>query len=87
MKTVGIFEAKTKLSELCEQVAESREPVVVTRRGAPLVRIDPIDRAPATIRERRAEYVVRYGKAERRDGDDFEPAARSEEISGFTMEG
>jgi len=42
MTTVGIFEAKTKLSELCEQVAKRREPVVITRRGRPLVRIDPV---------------------------------------------
>jgi len=42
MTTIGLFEAKTKLSELCEQVAKRREPVVITRRGRPLVRIEPV---------------------------------------------
>jgi len=87
MKTVGMFEAKTKLSELCEQVAETREPVVVTRRGTPYVRIDPIDKAPATIQERRMAYTVRYGKAEARDKKDFEPAPRSREVSDFDVSG
>lgn len=38
-----MFEAKAKLSEICELVHRSREPVVVTRRGVPLVRIEPIE--------------------------------------------
>ena len=42
MTTIGLFEAKTKLSELCEQVARGREGVVITRRGRPLVRIEPV---------------------------------------------
>lgn len=42
MTTIGLFEAKTKLSELCEQVARRREAVVITRRGRPLVRIEPV---------------------------------------------
>jgi prevent-host-death family protein len=40
--TVGLFEAKTKLSELCEQVARRRQAIVITRRGRPLVRIEPV---------------------------------------------
>ena len=42
MKSVGLFEAKTRLSEICEQVSKTGEAVTVTRRGKPLVRIDPI---------------------------------------------
>ena len=42
MTTIGLFEAKTKLSELCEQVAKRRQAVVITRRGRPLVRIEPV---------------------------------------------
>ncbi len=42
MTTIGLFEAKTKLSALCEQVAKRREPVIITRRGRPLVRIEPV---------------------------------------------
>ena len=42
METVGIVEAKAKLSELCERVERSGEPIVVTRRGKPFVRIMPL---------------------------------------------
>jgi len=42
MKSVGLFEAKTKLSEICNWVADRRRAIVVTRRGKPLVRIEPI---------------------------------------------
>lgn len=42
MTSIGLFEAKTKLSELCEQVAKRRQGVVITRRGRPLVRIEPV---------------------------------------------
>ena len=42
MKTLGIFEAKTKLSEICEEVATSGEPTEISRRGKPLVRIIPL---------------------------------------------
>ena len=42
MRTIGIFEAKTKLAEICRQVITLNEPVIITKRGTPLVRIDPI---------------------------------------------
>ena len=41
MKTIGIFEAKTKLSVICDEIARTGEPVVVSRRGKPLVTIAP----------------------------------------------
>ncbi|MFQ5687649.1 MAG: type II toxin-antitoxin system Phd/YefM family antitoxin [Candidatus Scalindua sp.] len=43
MKNIGLFEAKTRLSEICEKVRKERQPVLITRRGKPLVRIDPIE--------------------------------------------
>ena len=43
MKGIGLFEAKTKLSEICEGVARTRKSVLITRRGRPLVRIEPVD--------------------------------------------
>ena len=42
MKTVGLFEAKAKLSEICDRVSKGHEAVVITRRGQPLVRIEAI---------------------------------------------
>ena len=67
MTTLGIYEAKTKLSEICERVAQTGEPVVVTRRGVPLVQIDPV--APATgtgsmIWELRDRFVNEHGELE-----------------------
>lgn len=41
MDSVGLFEAKTKFSELCDRVAKNKEPIIVTKRGEPLVVIAP----------------------------------------------
>ena len=38
---VGIFEAKTRLSELVDQVATNGEEVVITKRGRPVARLLP----------------------------------------------
>lgn len=43
--TIGVFDAKTRLSEIVDQVARTGEAVVITRRGRPLVRLVPIDEA------------------------------------------
>ena len=43
--TIGVFDAKTRLSEIIDQVARTGEAVVITRRGRPLVRLVPIDEA------------------------------------------
>ena len=67
MITLGIYEAKTKLSEICERVAQTGEPVVVTRRGVPLVRIDPVgpqDGVGSTIWELRNRFVEEHGDLE-----------------------
>jgi prevent-host-death family protein len=42
---VGVFEAKTRLSELIER-AERGEEIVITRRGRPVARIAPLGRKP-----------------------------------------
>jgi prevent-host-death family protein len=39
--SVGIFEAKTRLSELVEQVAGGGDAVVITKRGKPVARLLP----------------------------------------------
>lgn len=64
MKAIGLFEAKTKFSEVCEAVATKGEAVVVTRRGEPLVRIEPIRNRktkPKGVWERRASYLKTHG--------------------------
>lgn len=79
MKTIGLFEAKTKLSEICGEVSDKGDPVVITRRGRPLVRIEPVREPVMTIRERRAAYMVRHGRLERTDEEDFVPPPRPRE--------
>jgi prevent-host-death family protein len=41
MTTIGLFEAKTRFSEICRRVAGSGEEILVTLRGRPLVRLLP----------------------------------------------
>ncbi len=40
-QTIGAFEAKTRLSELLNQVARGRE-IIITRRGKPVARLSPL---------------------------------------------
>ena len=65
MNIIGLFEAKTKFSEICERVAVQGVGVVVTRRGKPLVKIEPIPkgklRAPS-VWDRRAEFEQQHGR-------------------------
>ena len=65
MIRVGLFKAKTKLSEVCEQVAKRHEPVLITRRGRPLVRIEPVGPGEGIIDsvwERRAAWEKEHGR-------------------------
>jgi prevent-host-death family protein len=43
MKTVSLADAKTRLSELIEQLAEEEE-IVITRHGQPVARLVPASR-------------------------------------------
>jgi prevent-host-death family protein len=47
MKSVGIFEAKTHLARICDEVGRSGVPVVVSRRGRPVAVIAPVERQHA----------------------------------------
>ena len=76
MRTVGIFEAKAKLSEICDQVARSGESVVVTRRGKALVRIDPVVADSFSVWEDREQYIARTGRMK----EEFEVPSRSDEL-------
>ena len=79
MKTIGIFEVKTHLSDICDQVSKTREPVLVTRRGVPIVRIDPltVDDNTSKVWEARSAYITSCGDIDEdlilpgRDADDY----------------
>jgi prevent-host-death family protein len=40
---VGLFDAKTRLSELVEQVTQGGDDIVITRRGKAVARLVPIE--------------------------------------------
>lgn len=86
MKTIGMFEAKARLSEICDRVEKTREPVIVTRRGRPVVRILPFEPA-MSMKERREAYWRRHGEQEQDDTVDFEAAPRSREAVEFRLDG
>lgn len=53
METIGLFEAKTHLSELIAR-AERGEEVVITRHNKPVARLVPIGAAVADVAARRS---------------------------------
>ncbi|MCK5198308.1 MAG: type II toxin-antitoxin system Phd/YefM family antitoxin [Spirochaetales bacterium] len=63
MKAIGIFEVKTKISEICETVKETHEPVLITKRGKPMVRIIPIDESDekSNIWNQRQKFIDNNG--------------------------
>jgi prevent-host-death family protein len=85
MKKIGIFEAKTRLSEICEEVARTQIPVTITRRGVDLVLIEPISRPHMAMKERREAYLTIHSAEEKDDVRDFEPADRLKEQSTFHL--
>ena len=78
----SVQEAKAKLSEICEQVARSGESVVVTRRGKPLVKIEPAEVDRSSVWEDRAEYIAREGPIR----DDFDVPPRSVELPASPLD-
>ena len=76
MRTVGMFEAKAKLSEICDEVSRTGESVTVTRRGIPLVRIDPLASDSFSVWEARDEYIAESGRLK----EEFEIPSRSHEV-------
>ena len=82
MRSVGIFEAKAKLSEICDQVARSGESVVVTRRGQPLVRIGPVAADKFSVWESREDYIARKGRLK----EEFEVPSRSNEVPASPLD-
>jgi prevent-host-death family protein len=57
MGTVGLFDAKTHLSELVAR-AERGEEVVITRHNKPVAKLVPISEVPAELVERRRQVLA-----------------------------
>ncbi|MCA9796078.1 MAG: type II toxin-antitoxin system Phd/YefM family antitoxin [Candidatus Eremiobacteraeota bacterium] len=75
-KEIGLFEAKTRLSEICAKVHETGEAVTITKRGRPLVVITPARTEAPSIKERLARYRERFADSEEPE-DEFVLPQRS----------
>jgi prevent-host-death family protein len=82
---IGLFEAKTKLSQLCANVAETGESVTITRRGKPIVVVNPLPEPTLSILDRMAAYHATYGELESKEPE-FELLPRSAELDTFEFE-
>lgn len=62
MKTVGLFDAKTRFSELCREVSETGESILIERRGVPIAELSPPGRTrPASnIRDDLARFQAEH---------------------------
>ena len=62
MKRIGIYEAKTHLSQVCEEVAQTGEACLISKNNKPLVKIGPYREATEdlsvwdTVEESRGKY-------------------------------
>lgn len=76
---MGLFDAKNCFSGVCDEVAKSGEPLVVTRRGKPLVRIVRVEEAldVTSVWDSVEESVGRYGPLL----DDWELPARNPQLN------
>lgn len=64
MTSVGLFEAKTKFSELCDRVSKNKESILVTKRGEPFVMISPTGEQAheKSVWELRQTFKMEHGK-------------------------
>jgi len=68
-KTVNIYDAKTRLSQLVDEAANGGE-VIIARNGRPVARLVPFQRPPVARKPGRLRGKIRIG----RDFDDPLPA-------------
>ncbi len=57
MESIGLFEAKTHLSELIAR-AERGEEVIITRHNKPVAKLVPINEVPAELVARRRQALA-----------------------------
>ena len=61
MDSIGIYEAKSKLSELVGK-AEAGEVVAITRRGRPVAKIVPVKRSEMVDNSEAVDELIRFSK-------------------------
>lgn len=85
MDTVGLFEAKTHLSELIAR-AERGEEVVITRHNKPVAKLVPITEVSADLVKRRRRALQRLQAVGREAAEQGGPITRGE-IVQWVQEG
>ena len=78
MATVGIFEAKNRLSELVERAAQGEE-IVITRRGEQVARLMPPLAPDALLQAKTLVARIRQSRARHSLGDGVSLRAMIEE--------
>ncbi|MFH0810847.1 MAG: type II toxin-antitoxin system prevent-host-death family antitoxin [Pseudomonadota bacterium] len=67
MDTVGVYEAKTHLTQLLERVAKG-EKITITRHGVPVATLQPVDSAKKTPVREVIDQLKRFRGGHRLDG-------------------
>lgn len=64
MESFALYDAKNRLSELCNKVTETGEPCLISRRGRPIVKIVPVGDPEETdsVWDTVEEAQTKYGK-------------------------
>lgn len=68
---MGIFEAKTRFTALCDEVIRTGQPTMVSKRGKPLVLVTPV---PSETTADREDILCAWSRWEKsHPGDEDEP--------------
>ena len=62
MKAVGISQFKTHVIKILEQVAETQENIVITKRGKPLAQIAPYHVPDTTLKPGKLAHTLVFEK-------------------------
>lgn len=78
MESVALYDAKNRLSELCNKVTETGEPCIISRRGRPIVKLVPVSEADgaSSVWESVEEAQAKYGSLDQ----DIELPERSRDM-------
>lgn len=68
MRHVGVYEAKTHLAQLLDEVAERGESITITRHGKPVAELTPVDQARRKRVREAIESIKKFRKTHTLDG-------------------
>jgi prevent-host-death family protein len=85
MEPVALYDAKNRLSELCNRVVETGEACVISRRGRPIVKLVPFEEPgrAGSVWGTVEESQARYGPL----GEDFDLPPRVREVRPDPLDG